>query len=500
MKYKRFLVGAVGAFTLLSQAAATAVPAGPWATDTQADYTPFERFSPLASSAPCLGEPTGPQAQPFVIPDGYSQKVILEEGAEVPYDLWDMNTQNETGKDAGRYVYRTHETATNGAVTVLDLQTGDTNVIAERSDFERFDGLTWTPWGTLLAAEEVIAASHKDPAVPQAKAGLVYEFFLDPENPARLAPKREPITAPQDGTQDFTQDGIRARPAVGSRSHEGLRFDDDMNLYGIAESRGAQPGLSGGIFRFEPDDLDNPLATGQLYALQTDNRHDGDGSWVALDREASQIDSDAHAEQRGANEYERPEDVETGTSTGRDVNNNGETIYVAITGTDEVVAIDLTNKNRPFAYHYVYDGSEAHTNTTGGSNVAADFDSPDNLALDSEGNLAIAEDPGGSSTSGKLGDDIWIAAPPMGPGNENAPGQLGRRREDADAVERFASLKDCEAEPSGVYFLMEGTESYVEQWDPALTEFVNNETLLVHRMHSGQFGPEDQLVAISPGN
>ena len=35
----------------------------------------------------------------------------------------------------------------------------------------------------------------------------------------------------------------------------------------------------------------------------------------------------------GANEYERPEDVETDTSTGRDVNNNGETVYIAITGT-----------------------------------------------------------------------------------------------------------------------------------------------------------------------
>ena len=40
----------------------------------------------------------------------------------------------------------------------------------------------------------------------------------------------------------------------------------------------------------------------------------------------------------------------------------------------------------------------------------------------------------------------------------------------------------------------------IEQWDPALTEFVNDETLLVHRMHSGQFGPQDQLIAISPND
>ena len=33
----------------------------------------------------------------------------------------------------------------------------------------------------------MIVASHKDPTVPQAKGGLVYEFFLDPENPNRAA-------------------------------------------------------------------------------------------------------------------------------------------------------------------------------------------------------------------------------------------------------------------------------------------------------------------------
>ncbi|HYO61326.1 MAG TPA: hypothetical protein VEU29_05455, partial [Actinomycetota bacterium] len=115
------------------------------------------------------------------------------------------------------------------------------------------------------------------------------------------------------------------------------------------------------------------------------------------------------------------------------------------------------------------------------------------------GNLAITEDPGGEPSSGKkAGDDVWMAAPPQGPGNADAPGQQGRAREEARSVQRFASLTDCEAEPSGVYFLMEGTQQYVEQWDPELARYVHDETLFVHRMHSGQFGPEDQLVAITP--
>ena len=199
MKHTKTLAAVLGAAALIGTGSAAASSNGGWARDTRADYTPFEEFQPLPASAPCPGEPTGYQAQPFVLPAGYQQQVILEElvpppagsgTGTVPYDLWDMNTQNETGTDAGRYVYRTHETGNNGAVTYLDLQTGETGVIAERPDFERLDGLAWTPWNTLLAAEEVITAAHKDPTVPQAQGGLVYELFLDPADPTRLAPWR----------------------------------------------------------------------------------------------------------------------------------------------------------------------------------------------------------------------------------------------------------------------------------------------------------------------
>jgi hypothetical protein len=61
-----------------------------------------------------------------------------------------MNTQNETGTNAGRFLYRTHETGANGAVTVTDLETDATRILAQRADWERFDGIVWTPWGTIL--------------------------------------------------------------------------------------------------------------------------------------------------------------------------------------------------------------------------------------------------------------------------------------------------------------------------------------------------------------
>ena len=484
-----FAVGALG----LSGSAALAdhgdrkSPKNGKAIDTEADYTPFERFTPLASSTPCVGEESGPQSEPFVLPPGYRQRVVAEEppgvrsaGLNANSDVWDMSTQNEFGKDAGRYVYRTHENRDKpGQVSLTDLKTGRSRILAERADWEAFDGIVWTPQGTILASEETIKQAKPDPQVPQASGGLVYEFFVDEDDPSRLDPSREPIT-PGDGTNDTTQDGIRARPALGAKSHEGMRFDKRGFVYGIAESRGqTTTGQAGAIFRFIPD-RKGDLSRGQLQALVTENRRTGEGRWVNLDRTAVQVDADAEAENKGANEYQRPEDVETGESTGKDRNNGGNTLYVGITeGAEEgVLAIDLSAKDRPFAYPYV--GALA-------GNEPAGFENPDNLALDSKGNLAIAEDP----PVNPVGADVFVAAPPRGKDDD---GEGGKRRQPARTVQRFSSLKDCAAEPSGPYFALKGTERFSEEI--GLEDVVNGETLFDHRQHAGQTTPIDSLVAI----
>jgi len=390
-----------------------------------------------------------------------------------------MNTQNEFGRDAGRYIYRTMENrdARAGQLSVYDLKTGTSKVLAERVDWEAFDGIVWTPWGTILANEEVTRSRKPDPQVPQAKAGLVYEFFIDPNDPSRLDPSREPMTAPGDGTTDTTQDGIRVRPAIGSKAHEGMRFDKQGNLYGIAESRGrTTTGASGGIFRFVPDRAGD-LSSGRLQAFASPNRQDGAGRWIDLDRTQVQIDADAEAEAKGANEYQRPEDIETGQSTGKDRNNGGNTLYVSLTeGDDEgVLAIDLTKPDAPFAYDYV--GQQA-----GNASTATGFSSPDNLALDSKGNLVVMEDPGGTPPKKTQGDDYFVAAPPE-----------GGTHQPARTVQRFASLKDCIAEPSGPYFALEGTEKFARQNpDPAVAALVGDKTLFGHRQHAGQTSALDR--------
>jgi hypothetical protein len=85
---------------------------------------------------------------PFFLPQGFEQVVIAKEGDGGTIDLWDMLTHNETGPQAGRFLYRTHETGVNGQVSVTDLKTRSTRILAQRADWERLDGLAWTPWGT----------------------------------------------------------------------------------------------------------------------------------------------------------------------------------------------------------------------------------------------------------------------------------------------------------------------------------------------------------------
>jgi len=384
-------------------------------------------FTPLSASATC-----GPSTeQPFALPAGFTQTVFAREGDGNTLDLWDMATQNETGPEAGRFIYRAHEIGSNGQVSVTDLETNVTRVLAQRADWERLDGIAWTPWGTILVAEETTNSSLKDPALPAARAGHVYE--VDPET----------------GTAVL-------RAAVGSRSHEGLRFDSQGNLYGISES---SPPTGGYIFKFVPERRGD-LSSGQLYALKvvspTGDRTGG-AVWLPLNTAAASLDSDAEATRVGATGYGRPEDVEILTSTGD--GQGGLILYVTITSENRVLGIDLGEPagGSDHATAFVYDYVSA------GVNAPLDFTSPDNLALDKAGNLYIAEDP----STNPVGADIWVATP----GN-------GGQHQSATSAVRFASLPDCAAEPTGIYFDQRG-------WG-----------LFVHVQHRGGPDPRDLAVKI----
>jgi Bacterial regulatory proteins, luxR family len=104
-------------------------------------HGPFQ-FDPLPASAACVlgGAGVFPLEQPFTLPSGYTQTVIAREGDGGSANNWDMNTLNETGPFAGRFLYRAHETLENGQITVTDLATGITEVLASRPEIGRILG------------------------------------------------------------------------------------------------------------------------------------------------------------------------------------------------------------------------------------------------------------------------------------------------------------------------------------------------------------------------
>lgn len=363
-------------------------------------------FDPIAGSAELTDDSNLLNHEPWVIPEGYTQQVISDETQLDLYpampDWNDMNTVNETGKHAGRYLYRTHEVRPGadlgafygGAVSVVNLRTGDTNIVVQRQDWEALDGIVWTPWQTLLVAEETGSARLTDPDFPAAVRGLAYEIRLDPQDP----------TAAQ---------SVEVRPMLGSIAHEGIEVDAEGNVYVIDEY------AAGAIYKFVPETYGD-LSSGQLYALKVDDSLSGDrtgeAEWVALDMGLAQIDARQAAVNVGATTYGRPEDLERIANT----------LYVAVTSEHRVLSVSLDEA--PTVRNFVQAGMNVPAEAPGVTGLAK----VDNLANGPDGKLWIVED--------NVPSDIWVAEPDV-----DGDGY-------ADGVHLFASLRDRKAEGTGIYF------------------------------------------------
>jgi hypothetical protein len=367
------------------------------------------RFEPIAGSA--YDQQTADWTEPFVVPENCTQRLVMDETEFDIYsgvdDLTDMNTVNETGRQAGRYLYRTHEVGTNGSLSVVDLKTGEAEILVQDPGYRRLDGLTWTPWGTLLFAEETTG-------------GRLFEVFLDPKDPTEAA-------------------RVEVRPELGIMRHEGIGVAPDGSVYVIDELNG------GSIYRFVPTRRGD-LSDGQLYALRLTELSDeeqtwdpetyaekvGDFEWVALDMSLVVTDANAAADAVNATEFGRPEDVQI----------IGNVLYVAITSEDRVVAIDLRKDELT-----TFVGAGVNLPVEDEDAGVTGFNGPDNLAKGPSGQLWMVED--------NVPSDIWVA------------GRDRDRDGTADEVELFASLKDPDAEGTGIYFGKDPHTLYVNIQHPA---------------------------------
>ena len=373
---------------------------------------------------------------PWKLPKGFSQTVVSDESNLNIYpagrDDWhDMNVVNETGPMAGRFMYRTHEVrlgngdevvdAIGGTVSVVDLKTGESKVLAQRGGLEdgftALDGIRWTPWNTLVFAEE-------------SNGGRFFEIELNDDM--------------------MTAKAIHDRPQVGRLAHEGIDLDVDGNVYVVDEHRGRTVGCNGvvpcggGVYKFIPNRYGD-LSSGELFVLKV-NGADGVGTaeWVGP---IDPLNARESGSEYGGQSYQRPEDLEI----------IADVLYVAITEGPRDAKTETDAAQENFSQlefkSELYEGRVIAINlktmqvtnfVKPGVNVPVEigkpgeeghqtgFDSVDNLAEAPNGDLIMIED--------NKPSDIWFAS-------------TKTDKEGASVkVKLFASLTDPGAEGTGIYF------------------------------------------------
>jgi uncharacterized protein len=390
-----------------------------------ADNTYFDNFTPLANSASSIPVGGSGEATPITLSSPFFSQVSLadrsNQNAQVPSSnsgAWDMIDADASG----RYLFMPFETGT-GGVQRVDLQDSNYNtrtvtiVAPGTSGFVSGDASRVTPWGGYLTAEESWGTGSTK---------------------GRLFEVTNPTTATANaGT--FIQRSIIPRV-----SHEGLAFDTFNNLYFIDELNG------GSIYKYTST---NPnaangndfFASGQTFVAKVNGGSNANATggitWEAITNASGgalagistvlgdgTIDGRVSANTVGGTDYQRPEDIDISKNA-----NGEEILYIATTTTNEVYAFNLaTNTASLFASTATIDLA------TGLAVGATAFTSPDNIAIDANGNVYIVED-----RNGGVDNDIWFA------NDINHDGDL---LDAGEGMARWASNGTQGSEFTGLYF------------------------------------------------
>ncbi|MFZ2974146.1 MAG: alkaline phosphatase PhoX [Ferribacterium limneticum] len=416
--------------------ALAAMSVGAHAADTY-----FDNFTPLAASAGVTATPatpitlSSPNFTQVTIADKLTQNTLVPGSNS---GNWDMMTANETGPNAGRYLFMPFETGT-GGVQRVDLWNNNYNtrtvtiVAPGTQGFTSGDASRWTPWGSYVTAEE--------------------SWSTGGNGKGRLFEVTNATTAGANGGS-FVQRSIIPRV-----SHEGLAFDQQKSMYFIDELNG------GSIYKYVSA---NPNATngndyfaaGQTFAAKVNGGSNANAvgaiSWTAITDvngaaitgvstvlADGTIDGRASANTVGGTDYQRPEDIDIGKLA-----NGEQAMYIATTTTNEVYLFNLdTNQATVFANASTIDLA------TGLAVGSAAFTSPDNIAIDAAGNVYIIED-----RNGAVDDDIWFAK------DINHDGDL---LDAGEGLARWASNGTPGSEFTGLYFdKFDANKAYVNIQHP----------------------------------
>jgi secreted PhoX family phosphatase len=421
-------------------AAGTLLAAG---TAVFADGTRFSDFTALTASAGA----TANEAFPITLgnPD-FKQWSIADRttqtGLQRPNSgSWDMITVNETGPHKGRYLFTVFETSLPG-VQRTDRETGNTETLWQSTGtgagHRSFDACYWTPWGTLITAEENWTTAANGSTSPY---GRLFEL----RNPLTAPGIINPVTAQSNAGADFVH-----RTVVPRTSHEGIQWDKAGNMYFIDELDG------GNIYKYVPKASWGEIMSGRAEyfdAGQTFVLRVGDGNtpnatgaytWVpitnvngaALPGGLTITDTNGVTSVDARNttnlpafkgtDYMRPEDMQMQFVGGN------EFLYVTTTTTHEIYRLDL--RGQSIAVFVNRNTIDLATGAAVGSALA----NPDNLGVDHDGNIYIVEDRNGAQD-----DDIWFAVDLNKDGDVADPGE---------GIARWASNGTPGSEFTGLYF------------------------------------------------
>ena len=407
-----------------------------------ADGTRFSDFIPLTASA----GPTADESRPITFGNPlFQQWSIADRNSQLLASKpnsgsWDMITVNETGPHKGRYLFTVFETGSSG-VQRMDVATRDTETIWQTptaGGHVAFDACYWTPWGTLITAEESWETAAGGSTSPY---GRLFEFRNPLEAPGILVP----VNAFSNENADFVHRNVIPRV-----SHEGVQWDKAGNMYFIDELNG------GSLYKYTPKASWGEIMSGraeyfeagQTFVLRVGNGNTpnatGSYTWVPITnvdgvglpgtititdtRGVTSVDARNTTELPAfkGTDYQRPEDMQVKTV------DNSEFLYVATTTTNEVYRLDL--KKNVISVFVNRNTIDLATGAAVGSALA----SPDNLAIDHDGNIYIIEDRNGGSD-----DDIWFAVDLNGDGDVNDPDE---------GIARWASNGTPGSEFTGLYF------------------------------------------------
>jgi uncharacterized protein len=410
------------------------------------EHLSFSDFTPLGASA----GPTADEATPITFGNPtFVQRSIADRTSQLAAGApnsgnFDMITKNESGRKKGRFLFTVFETGQAG-VQRHDLKTGITETVwfapaaaPDASGAVAFDASYWTPWGTFITAEEAWCSAPC--AAPLWNYGRLFEL----KNPTTAPGMTGPVTAASNDGADFVHQNVIPRT-----SHEGIQFDRDLNMYFIDELNG------GSIYRYTPAASKQAVLSGRadyFAAGTTAVLRVGDGAtanatgaytWVPftdavggpLAGALTVTDTNGVTSVDARNttnlaafkgtDYQRPEDLQIKVVDGR------EHLYMATTTTNEVYRLDLAAGTIS-----IFANTATIDLATGAPVGSGAFTSPDNLAIDGDGNIYVIED-----RNGGVDNDIWFAKDTNHDGDLTDPGEgLGRWASNGTPGSEFTGL------------------------------------------------------------